>query len=261
MAGFRLIRRRSRSEPLPALARAVGFVLEETKRNTPFVTTGKIDAELNVVTEPLLVRRGARAGLPYKNPRSTVSVPNPSLALRIMLARLNKNSDYNALTDMRYALDRETFSPGMGTAGFWARLQMFAQRMVKSRHSSTHFFQISWNAVIGALIPYLPGNYRGYFMSVAGADRDMTLEFLEIGQIDAHGQGLSLASIKMENRIGMEGRYPTIDAIRNMEANRILPPILQAAIDKEFESQCQLAMRQGIVQDRMELAALGFRVT
>ena len=40
--------------------------------------------------------------------------------------------------------------------------------MVKARHSSTHFLQISWNPILAQLADIVPANYRGKFIKAAG---------------------------------------------------------------------------------------------
>jgi hypothetical protein len=260
MEGFQLLRKRSKTAAQPALARAIGFVLEEAKRKTEPTSLGRIDMELEVSTIPVLVTRGERAGLPRRDKKTAVEISQGGLGWKIMLARLNRYSNYNILTDMRFALDRKTFSPGMGRAGFLAKLELYEQRMVKSRHSSTGFFKISWNAVIAALIQYMPEGYRGHFMAVAGSGKDMTLEFMEIGSAESSGKDTLTPVITIQNKVGLDAQFPTINAIRNMEANRILRPILQRAIDKEFQSQCQVAFERGLL-DEPGLEALGFVIS
>lgn len=257
MQGFQVLRVYSKTEPSKALHRAVAFVVHDAKQNTPFVTTGKIDAELNVQATPMLVTRGARAGLPRKDNKQQLEIADGGLAMRIQLARLNPNSNYNALTDNRYKLDRASFSPGMGYSGFVQRLKLFAQRMVARRHSSTHFFEVSWNALLAHLADLVPDNYRAAVTRWHGG-RGVSMA---LGRVIPARAGESLATCKIENRIGMDEHYPTINAIRNMEAHRILEPVLQASINREYENMVREGMKRGLLDNQGKLTAKGFRIT
>ena len=265
MEGFNLLRQGSKTATGPALARSVGFVLEKAKDLTPFATMGQIDTELQVQTEPRLYKSGAKAGLQklgkgrYKEPLTNITgMEDDSLAAKIILARLSRYSNYNVLTDMRYALDRKTFSPGAGESGFWTVVKAAAAKMIRTRHSSTHFFQQSWNAVIEKLVPYVPEAYKGHFASVAGG---MTPEFSEIGRIEYSGQGSAIQHLLIENRLGMAEKYPTINAIRNLGANKQMAPALQKAIDLEFLSQINTAMKRGLLDEAAKIRMLGFKTS
>lgn len=257
MKAQRLFNRHSRTIPAEALNRTAYFIVQAAMNATPVTTTGKIDAELNVVTEQRISpRTGKPVSARTRNP-TVVKIDSADFASRIVLARLRhaKMSDYNVLTDMKYALTTpQRFSPGAGVAGFWAKINEVAQRMVKSRHSSGAFFKSSWKAVLQQLAPFLPRGYRRTAKLSGPAVNP------DLGSVTPAQPGGINAVCIIENRIGLDTMYPTINANRNLQAHRFLEPILQAKINAEFESKMEYAAKQGWLEDKEELAALGILV-
>lgn len=254
MEAHRVLHVYSTTAPSEALAKAVAFVVKDAKDHTYFTTTSKIDTELQVQTTPVIATRGRNAGQPLRSGRKNYAVTEGGLATKIVLARLNPYSNYNILTDRRYWLPRFGFSPGQGVAGFWKKVEQVAQRMVAARHSSIKFFLQSWNAVIGALAAIVPANYTDYFNRVAGKTNPA------LGAASSTGMSTNNVTITIENRLGMDSRYPTINAIRNMSAHQQLVPVLQAAIDRNFEKQMQLIAKKKLLDLSPQLKALGLNV-
>lgn len=259
MAGQRLLHGYSKTMPSEALHRSVAFVLEDAKDLTPVTTTARIESDLQVTTTPRLVTRGARLGLPRKDKAVDIHIGDKdTVAMRIMLARLHPYSDYNVLTDGRYRIDRKTFSPGMGVAGFWARLRLRAQAMVKARRSSSGFFRVTWNPLIAQISDFVPARFKSHFLAVAGGKRSIGDQ--SIGALTAAQSNSPYAFVKIENRVGMDDKYPVSNALRNAAAHRVLGPVLQRAIDRGFDKQMAEAARRGILDAREKLKALGFAV-
>jgi hypothetical protein len=250
-----VLRKYSRTAPGEALPRTVAFIVKDAKEHTPFTEMGRIDTELQVDTTPVI---SSRTGKPLKSGRKSYSVTEGGLATKIVLARMRPYSNYNVLTDRKYALDQANFSPGAGEAGFWAQVEAVAQRMVASRHSSTHFFQVSWNAVLASLVPFVPDKYRGAVATWSGKGRKVVGD---LGAATMGGIGTTFATCVIENRVGMDDEFPTISAIRNMEAHRILEPVLQDSIDSEFQSAMSEIGRRGLLETSPQLAGLGVLVT
>jgi len=255
MKAHAMLHRNSKTIPSQALHKSVAFVVRDAKRHTPFTEVSRIDTELSVETTPLLVTQGARKGLPRRDKKTQIAVASKGLAMRIMLARLHRYSNYNILTDMKYALDQASFSPGMGRAGFWARMQLVAQRMVKSRHSSTHFMQVSWNAILIRLANYVPSNYKGAVMTWAGSNGRPPV--MDLGEVIPAKPNEPFVSCTIENRLGMDSRYPTISAIRNMESHRILDRVLQISIDRNFHQMAAKLIEASQVELKGPLIAYG----
>ena len=210
------------------------------KELTPFVAQATIDTELGVISTPILSTRGKRKGLPLKSGKKTIEIPDQSMAIRIVLARLWPGSDFNQRTNQRWAIDRAQFSPGGGVAGFWAAVQAAAKRMVSARHSSTNFLQAGWSSVYRKLTqlrygapPLVPPDEFIGPMPLRGA-------FEELGGITLSGSGAS-ASLLMENLVGMRG----VNAESYNEAlhKHGTGPLQQAIEDKAQEMQSRYLPR------------------
>lgn len=243
--------------PAQSIARTALFVIDDAQRNTPVTSVGRIDSELSIITTPVLSSRGKRKGLPLKSGKKNYTVVEGGLGTRIALARLSPYSDYNILTDRRYALDRATFSPGGGQAGFWARIEEVVKHMIAARHSSTHFFKQSWNAIREKLLPWVPPAYRRGRITDSDANRAVNPL---LGNASMSANGFE-AVLTIENLIGLDDRFPTISAIRNLGAHQILAPVLQASIDREFASKMEYAAKQGWIDRMNQLKALGVEVS
>lgn len=193
-------------EPRNLVLNAGRGVALKTKTLTPFVPMERIDTELGVISTPVLSTRGKRKGLPLKSGKKNVSVPDQSLATKIVLARLHPGSKFNRLTKGRWALDRATFSPGAGKVGFWAKIKQVATRMVSARHSSTHFLQSGWAAVYRKLTqiryggePLVQNTAVGAAAAAVNAGQG------ELGTATLFGSGPNV-TLLMENLIGMKGK-------------------------------------------------------
>ena len=128
--------------------------------------------------------------------------------------------------------------------------------MVSARHSSTHFLMQSWNPVIAALVPFVPSRFQAHFRNVAGKAAKRNIS--NMGGASMAGQGTTNATLTIENKMGMAGRNPTLDAKRNAAAHRILGPVLQSAIDRNFQTQMKIAAERGLLDLSPRLRQLGF---
>lgn len=134
----------TRQEPRALVLNSAKAIVYRALELTPYVEISTIDSEMGIISEPVLSTRGNRKGLPLKSGRKKITVPADSMAVSIVLARLNPTSKYNLRTRQRWALDKASFSPGGGESGFWSAVKATAQRMVLAKHSSTHFLQAGW---------------------------------------------------------------------------------------------------------------------
>lgn len=248
-----IFNRHSRHEPAYNLNRTALFITLDAQRHTKFTSVAKIDADLKVTTTPVLVTRGPRKGLPLKSGKSTTSATFDSVAARIVLARLHPNSSYNLLTDRKWMIDRATFAPGMGKAGFQRKVELKAAQMARARHSSIKFFLSSWNPIISGLIAAL-GNKR-----TPGGPQGRPIDASIAEATPAQPGGTSF-QCTIENKIGLSGKYPNLDLKRNLYAHAHLKPVLQEAIDREFASKMEKATMEGWLADAPELRRLGFQV-
>jgi hypothetical protein len=254
MKAQRLLNYFSKTSPAESLNKTGAFVVHTAKDMTPVTSMARIDAELQVDSVPVLYVRGPKKGTKKPGKKLHYNVTEGGLATKVVLARLNRYSNYNVLTDMKYAIDRASFSPGEGASGFWGKVEETAQKMVGRRHSSTEFFKVSWNPILKMLASFVPSNYRGAVLTWAGEGREAPED---ISRVYPARIGSYTTQCKIQNRLGFDEHYPTIAAIRNMEANRILYPILNIAIQREFAGKMRVFFKKDLQQQRAALYACG----
>lgn len=214
-------------EPRNLVLNAGRGIALKTKALTPFVTLERIDTELGVISTPILSTRGKRKGLPLKSGRKSIAVPDQSVAMKIVLARLHPGSKYNQSTRQRWALDRATFSPGGGKAGFWAKVKEVATRMVSARHSSTHFLQAGWATVYQKLTLFRYN--RALVEDLAATAATQPGVYDDLGAVTLSGGGTNV-SLVLENMVGMKGKN---SESYNEALQKHGGPALQAGVDAQ----------------------------
>jgi hypothetical protein len=134
---------------------------------TPFVSVGTIDTELDVVYAPgktptgKLSRAKKNARLLPGKAQNKYRHDEP-LAYLIQLARMKPGSNYNKLTNNRWRLPGGfTMLKGLDAAGRTTVLQGLAERMIKARHSSTHFLVSGWASAAKKIYNLLGSYLRG----------------------------------------------------------------------------------------------------
>ena len=125
------------------------WIAVNAKGAMPFVTPEKIDSELGVIKQAVIGKRGKalKGKFNYRtriNP-NLQSATGTSLAEMIVMARTNPSSNYNRLTGGRWALPS---LKGMTKEGRKAAIAKLVDKMIKSRHSSTHFLIAGWMPAI-----------------------------------------------------------------------------------------------------------------
>ena len=211
-----------------ASSKSVGKVLHSAafrvaviaQNETPFVEIPTIDAEMEEV-----VVMGKRSSNKMTRAQS------------IVLARMNPKSKYNQMTDNRWALQRPTMlkadferaygDGGMALRTFWEFVNNAVDRMVSSKHSSTHFLQKGWGDVAKKL--------RAQFYT-SGMVIDVDAQVTEVGDSDlgkvTAGGGQTMQWLAIENLIGTEAAYPNLSADRNRALHQHSGPALQKAVDQ-----------------------------
>jgi hypothetical protein len=238
------------------LARAVAFVvkdakMESIKRNVPI---SRIDADLD---RPVTTSRG-------KALKRTATI---TYGEAIVMARMNPASNYNKMTDSRWAIRSMASIKGFAKAyGAENALRMFldvivapfAARQRAARHSSSGFLAVSWNPVLDAISTYVDDKYKAAVGAWSGYSAKKKLIF---GAGDARmvGEGTQKCTLTVFNQLGMSSVYPKLDEKRNAAVHRILGPILQASIDKNFQQQCQVAWDKYAIDLKSKLGQLGFK--
>ncbi len=232
-------RRYSKRTPKLAVDTAAFFVAWRAHDATPFTTPGAIDTELGVT---VMVKVGPRGGKSKVNKfgLSTRQTENRSIpyAMLIVLARMNKAglhrgageswtgggiSNYNMITGNRYALPSNTTGS----------LQSIANRMTKSRRSSTKFIRSGWIPALQILEREVPR----YARRGTGKSMSSTTTGKNIGTATPANPNGETATTSIENMIGLSGQNSVLDQRRNDALWRVAAPILQWAIDVEAEVQ------------------------
>ena len=170
--------------------------------------------------------------------------PEVPLLWLLISARAKAGSKYNLSTDSHWAIGGGHPFKGRRVSEFASISESFESRMVKSRHSSANFMKSSWSEILKVLgatysLPAAAG------LSQAIPARPGSLE----------------VSCRIDNLMGMSGRYSNLDDKRNAAAKRVLLPVLQRAIDREFEGKMREAARRGLLEDVGLLRSLGVVVS
>ena len=80
------------------------------------------------------------------------------------------------------------------------------------------------------------------------------------GEVIPARAGYNLAVCVVQNTIGMNNSNDVLGKKYNRAAHRVLTPVLQRAIQSEFESKIQLLHRKGLLEKSMVLRPYGFLV-
>jgi hypothetical protein len=224
------------SKRTPAqLCNTVGLeVAINTKFNMPFVTIERIDTELNVLTVPVIGKRGKplKKKKNYAGQVGTQRSPEPvPLAVLIVQARANGLSRYNGMTGGRY------FGPspfkGVSPAQGRDLMRAAVSRMIKTRHSSTKFLMAGWVDCVRDLLPLSVNRYRrgGGHPPMEGAKNHYGAD---LGGATPAREGEYNVFCIIENRIGYEGKNAaSFDHALQLRGG----PVLQAALDNEGRRQ------------------------
>jgi len=254
----------SKTEPSQSLHRAVAFVVNDAKRHTPFTDISRIDTELMVEATPAVLKSG-QLSKDKKRQREVITAikgSSPPLAALIISAQVLRvdttasqpgMSNYNRLTDMKYARTASPFK-GVSRAAGAALMTAAISRMVKARHSSTHFFQISWNSILAKLAPYVPAGYRSTVMNWASRGGQPSPE---LGNVIPSKPNEAFATCTIQNLIGMDSRWPNLMQQRNEAAHRIMDRVLQKSIDRNFHEMVGKIIKDDIIELKAPLIAHG----
>ena len=210
---------------------------------TPAATMAKIDQNMSAVTTPVLSTRGARKGLPLRSGKNNVAVTEGGNATRVVLKRMNMRSRYNRLTGWYWAINRYEFSPGQGEAGFWRKVYDTAVRMVKARHSSTHFLKTGWIPGIRMLQEsglISRSATRGLGVRPP-AKRAKTIE--DAGYAIAAREGLT-TRCEVGNRIGLGGSNSILSDKHNDALHKYGGPALERAIAQEYDQTVTYVLKE-----------------
>jgi hypothetical protein len=253
----------SESTPAFLVIRTAQRITSKLKEYTPFVSQETIDTELEVVFAPGKTPTGRLS----KQKKYTVPMfgaeqdagSGRSLAYMIQLARMAPGSEYNRLTNNRWRLPAGfEMLKGMDKAGRTTVLQALADRMLKARHSSTHFLVAGWASAAKKIF-----NLRGFSERIEGGENggsSLDEGFSEqkvspkpnMSEVNFTTSKNS-ATITVENRIGLEdSRVNGSNAVNYNEALiKYGTQPLQRAIDEVAAEMTEHYM----AKDMREMAA------
>jgi hypothetical protein len=223
---------------LPEIINTSAYWIAVNAKNTmPFVTAERINTELAVIKHPVIGKRGK----PLKNKftlgggmvklKSGKMVPRAAL---IVMARANPGSNYNKLTNNRYALSKNPFA-GVSREAGRAAMRLLVDEMIKSRRKSGHFLVAGWVPAVRKMKPYAVQKF------MRGVPTGAPKEYYggNFGDAMPAIKEDPMPSASIENDIGMEG-------INQKSFNQALMrygiPSLQAAITREGVNNMQYAL-------------------
>lgn len=244
--------------PTVAISTAGFFIARKAVNLTRRADIGQIDSSLGVTVAPLLVTRGPRKGLPLKSRRRKYIVPEKSLAMWIILARLKPGSTVNVRENNRFKLDRATFSPGGGAAAFWQKVFQMGRDMVATRHKSIAFIASSMLPVIRDLEQYVPPKYRRGM-----PPRDSEVENAGDASLVPKGRATvstSSNSAVMEGQalIGVGGVPDNLNDPHNEAMWQYLAPAIQIAVyDEEAKTLVYIAIKGEAEERRAKFSGSG----
>ncbi len=260
MMAQRIFKNYGEKVPAEALNKTVLFVVRRAQKLTPAVSQSTIDSDLLVKVTSKLAVRGKNKGKPLKDGSTDLEMPDMNKAMLIVMARMNPNSPYSLMTGNRWPLPAMRPSDFGRAYGHENAMRMFidnvlkpmAERMVRARHSSTHFLQASWTAIIRQLLPYVPTNYRG------GFDAGIFPKTLLTGEAVPAKAGGPIFFCKISDTLGMNPANEVLGNKYNEALHRKAGAALQEAINLEAVQKLELAAKQGWIDRSAALAMHGF---
>jgi hypothetical protein len=226
-------------------ARAPEKIVSDTARGvsfkamayTPAVPLERIDEELDVILQAKVGARGKPLSTRYAKNRSYVArrpgvtaepFAGVPLAWLIIGARAKQTSEYNISTSWRWMIGGGVHPfKGHKVSEFAGIMRDLVSRMVKGRHSSTHFLQAGWGAVTKQLRALRYGRPESESPIPYGVDNNSQLGSLSYG-----GSGGEFW-VKLENRIGMSGPGDALNEKRNRALLDYGTQPLQRAVDEQ----------------------------
>jgi len=215
---------------------AAYFVAVDAQRTTPFVTIDRIDSELAAKVAPVMGVRGKPLkGRKMFSALSNVVVKGKPIPLAALI--LQKRSGAGVYLAKGWPLFASPFK-GISRALGAQKMAYYIDKLIKSRHKSTHYLASGWTDAIEKL----RGFVRAHGIGVRG--------------IGGRGLGNAIPAMEgyepsamIENNIGGTGQYyglPPKKGSKKESANRALMtyalPPFQAALDREGDSQMRHAL-------------------
>lgn len=240
----------------------------------PVVSQSRIDSDMNVTSSPAVLKSG-KLSTSKSRQNEVIAFGNATpdaddedqsrinTAMRIVLARMHPTSQYSIETGNRWGITAPSFGRGRSTsrkfggsatdsnALFWAWVKQVAERMVKSRRSSTGFLKKSWIDLKVSILPFALGK------SVSSG-----IVTTEYSEVKPAMEGGAIVSCIVSNTLGVGNRTTKELSEKYNKANHeISEPRIRDAIGREFDKKIKLAESQEWAKDEPELRALGLLVS
>jgi hypothetical protein len=260
-----ILMRHSKRSPARCINSTAYHVIKdvvESNGGFPVVSQGTIDSDMQVTSTPKVSTRGPRKGQALASGAADVEVPDMSVAMKIVIARMNPASKYSLSTGNRWPVATQGgwhamirgFAKAYGSQNAFAMamdvIRPIAERMVKARHSSTGFLKKSWIDLKVSILPFAMGN------SVSSA-----MIATDYSEVTPAKEGNPMAVCTVSNTLGVGNRTTRELSEKYNEANhRIAEPRIQAAINREFDKKVKMADAQEWARDEPELRVLGLLV-
>ena len=256
MRAQKILMRHSNTAPAHAINKTALYVIRKAQELTWAVSQNRINTDLEVKVTPRLAIAGKRKGLPLKSGATDIDVPDWSVAMMIVMARMNPKSKYSQKTGNRWPVTPikiRDFAKAYGDENalrmFFDAIAPIAERMVRSRHSSTGFLKHSWAAIITKLLKVTSDGQ--------GAPDVGPHSVLLSGDVTPAKPGYPWTVCTVSNTLGMHNGNAVLGEKYNRAAHDLLEPILQTAVNQEFWSKLKYANKQEWARLEPELAALG----
>ena len=234
---------------------SAALICLDAQRNTAAASVGQIDSELEVeITGYTAKGRRSRAKRPFEKRVTAAAGVRVPLAVLIVMARTNPDSNYSRLTGNRWPLSLGMLPSGPGSGG--ARAAMIAAwvtRMTLSRHSSTHFLQHGWAPAIRTLLAdpaYFAGKSKMQIRAQVKINPVNTLSTDELGQAVVELSGDN-CTVMAENAVGGNGNE-VLAAKHRAALIRFGTQPLQDAVDREaatMTAKIQEYLDRGLKQE------------
>ena len=259
MKAQKILMRHSNTAPARSINKTALFTIRKAQDLTWVVSQGTINTDLEVKVTPRLAIAGKRKGKPLKSGAVDIEVPDWSVGMMIVMARMNPNSKYSLLTGNRWPVNRirirdfaKAYGPENALRMFFDTIAPIAERMVRARHSSTGFLKHSWAAIIMKLLKVTNDG--------KGAPDWGAHAVLMSGDVEPAKPGYPMAVCVVSNTLGMKNDNVVLGEKYNKAAHDFLEPILQVAINQEFWGKLEYANKQEWAKLEPELRLLGIQV-
>ena len=266
MRASMILMRHTSTSPARCVNKAAYFVIDdvvEADGGFPVVAQSTIDSDMQVTVTPIV-----SAG--YKGQTNITGNVEKTRAMMIVVARMNPNSKYSLSTGNRWPVAMPATGLGVsrGTGmgpfrpspldrmaaklNFWNFVEQVAERMVRSRHSSTGFIKKSWIDLRVIIQQFSLGKNPNPFGG------GMITNYSDVSPAK---EGSPLAVCRVSNNLGTG--YETTKELSekyNDANHRIAEPRIRNAINREFSERVKYADKQEWAKDEPELRALGVLV-